>query len=85
MNGVTPQRPTLVHQPTSQKRKRLSDGNAENDLPVADDSGMVTEDDMGGIHGGIIENSGPGWQGRIFEGDKRETKVSRGRRGDIVD
>jgi hypothetical protein len=46
-------------------------------MSMADDSGMVTDlDDMGGIHGAIIENSGPGWQGRIFEGDNRETKVS---------
>lgn len=46
-------------------------------MSIADDSGIVTDmDDMGGIHGAIIENSGPGWQGRIFEGDNRETKVS---------
>lgn len=77
MNGTTPQRPSLVHQPTSTKRKRLSDGQADDDMAIGDDSGMVNGmDDMGGIHGAVVENGGPGWQGRIFENDTRETKVS---------
>ena len=77
MNGTTPQRPTLVHQPTSTKRKRLSDGQADDDMVMADDSGMANGmEDMGGIHGAVVENGVPGWQGRIFEHDKRETKVS---------
>lgn len=79
MNGTTPQRPSLVHQPTSTKRKRLSEGQADEDMNMGDDSGMANGMDdmhMGGIHGNVVENGGSGWQGRIFENDTRETKVS---------
>ena len=77
MNANTPQRPSLVHQPTSTKRKRLSEGQADDDLVMGDDSGMANGmDDTGGIHGTVVENGGPGWQGRIFPHDTRETKVS---------
>jgi hypothetical protein len=84
MNGTTPQRPSLVHQPTSTKRKRLSDGQADEDMNMGDDSGMANGMDdmhMGGIHGNVVENGGSGWQGRIFENDTRETKVSSGSDG----
>jgi hypothetical protein len=84
MNGTTPQRPSLVHQPTSTKRKRLSDGQADEDMNMGDDSGMANGMDdmhMGGIHGNVVENGGSGWQGRIFKNDTRETKVSSGSGG----
>ncbi|KAJ9108602.1 hypothetical protein QFC19_002319 [Naganishia cerealis] len=77
MNAATPQRPVLTHQPTSQKRKRISDGEPSDETFTGNDSGMLMNmDDMNGIHGAVIEGGGQGWQGRLFEGDNRETKVS---------
>jgi hypothetical protein len=77
MNGATPQRPALTHQPTSTKRKRTADGDSVEETSTADDSGMMMNmDEMNGLHGAVLEGGGQGWQGRLFEGDNRETKVS---------
>ncbi|KAJ9115878.1 hypothetical protein QFC22_005020 [Naganishia vaughanmartiniae] len=77
MNGATPQRPALTHQPTSTKRKRTADGDPDEETSMADDSGMMNMDEMNGIHGAVLEGGGQGWQGRLFEGDNRETKQMR--------